>query len=169
MCYKSYNIFRSLVVHFWKSFSQKGRLGFAKCTKALPMQWTYRFKVGLRYKNFNCWTRELKIFNPRIYFEKNAVCFLKLGPIFVESYVSEPKSNPKKNFDSILFLIKNVLAVHHCAFIARWCPKPLMRKVRTSPSFGWKRSIHGRDSRWMSYETAAILNQNLPYIPHIIG
>ena len=26
-----------------------------------------------------------------------------------------------------------------------------------------------RDSRWMSYETAAILNQNLPYIPHIIG
>ena len=26
-----------------------------------------------------------------------------------------------------------------------------------------------RDSWWMSYETAAILNQNLAYIPHIIG
>ena len=48
--YKSYNIFRSLVVHFWKSFSQKCRLDFANCTKALPMQWTYRFKVGLRKK-----------------------------------------------------------------------------------------------------------------------
>ena len=29
--------------------------------------------------------------------------------------------------------------------------------------------LGGRDSRWMSYEPAAILNQNLPYIPHIIG
>ena len=29
--------------------------------------------------------------------------------------------------------------------------------------------VWSRDSRWMSYETAAILNQNLPYIPHIIG
>ena len=27
----------------------------------------------------------------------------------------------------------------------------------------------GRDSSRMSYETAAILNQNLAYIPHIIG
>ena len=26
-----------------------------------------------------------------------------------------------------------------------------------------------RDSRGMSYETAAILNQNIAYIPHIIG
>ena len=26
-----------------------------------------------------------------------------------------------------------------------------------------------RDSRWMSYEPAAILNQNHAYIPHIIG
>ena len=31
------------------------------------------------------------------------------------------------------------------------------------------RSICIRDSRWMSYETAAILNQNHAYISHIIG
>ena len=34
---------------------------------------------------------------------------------------------------------------------------------------GRKFSAQARDSRWMSYEPAAILNQNLPYIPHIIG
>ena len=34
----------------------------------------------------------------------------------------------------------------------------------------WSGGIHStRDSRRMSYETAAILNQNLPYISHIIG
>ena len=32
-----------------------------------------------------------------------------------------------------------------------------------------KSYTQGRDSSWMSYEMAAILNQNLPYIPHIIG
>ena len=37
--------------------------------------------------------------------------------------------------------------------------------VRLSPCY----FVCTRDSRWMSYEPAAILNQNHAYIPHIIG
>ena len=33
----------------------------------------------------------------------------------------------------------------------------------------WRKYVQIRDSRWMSYEPAAILNQNHAYIPHIIG
>ena len=50
-------------------------------------------------------------------------------------------------------------------------------KISGKTSCGWQSQgwckflglFSGRDSRWMSYELAAILNQNHTYIPHIIG
>ena len=49
----------------------------------------------------------------------------------------------------------------------------ILNHLRVQDSTGWELSLdtwlYIRDSRWMSYEPAAILNQNHAYIPHIIG
>ena len=52
---------------------------------------------------------------------------------------------------------------HKCSLLEKW------KSVIYSLSVNLKCWTMSRDSRWMSYETAAILNKNLVYIPILLG